>query len=1199
MKNYIDNYNKIQQRRLSTLFELSPKTKDDLSRLKDILDETSQVLKDNVDELRIYTREYNISLSLLQKEYQSNVGGYLNTYQSSKKLEEQNQKSITAEVKQKRDDLLFETRKAIHIKTEELNKKKIDEQKKYYEVDLEVDKKRHKHKHDVEVKHQEYLDAINTHYATIDINRTRDENFFLTSFKGTYRDIKDELLDYRDDHKEIIEEFIENIVFHRTDEYDVKQSFHNETQKLNAIITGVNERYKVIFQQNEDKPIPFIKALEEEKERYLESFEESRRDILDAFERALLKIDDTLDTLKSDYQSILNSITFRYRLDITEINKNRIKHQEALEDMFREKAKEMGIDDFDLDTINAQSASTDLKLAYQNQLKKINKTYDDEVTLREKRFFNDRLNHGFDYIQKREVIRESRVQQDQKRELLLKQNKTILDNRIKYVDEAIKLIHEEKRLTDRIIETMQSIELIPLDIQVLLARHIHDLELNYISTEETYRLERYENAIQEKYLEMEKRKIELEHNIEKSLIIFQNSVKLDELKNHLDMDLAQLKKNYDQRVLESELQIDILKHKKQQLIIKNRIEELELKANAEIRQHEQRNTLNVEELNLLLQNQLLKSNKVLDDSKRSFNYQTGRLTAKKTIEESRLEEAKQLKIIDNFFQSLYKLHIETSEMIASVHKAYYTLDVGDFSILINHFRDLFENQKNMRDKIIEELKHDAQNTIEAKINLLTLSKFQSEQAKIESRYEKEFSLIDSDVKQHRDKLKSLRDETSNLYYQNAYYEDENSDVKEKIENIKKDINELRWKKSVNKKQSLKTLRRIMDVDRQTLISNLAYIKMNQDRIMVIHKEIKAYDSYIKALESKRVTLSSIKQTEIDALREQQKLEGQVYYSLLQNLTSLERDFKKQSRALILEFHKALESLISKPLKERTFKNAFKRVERLLKKQKDDNDAFKKQFSKVFDKLYQNLVSKNEDVNAQFEKNYQLSKKANDKSYLLELKNLQEKLKQLGRNIQSLNNTYKRNLKKSLLHMKSKQIANLRNMDAQIHQESIHKEHIKQEFLSLRKAFMENKGQVVRAFERENVKEKRALELKYQQKMIHITNEIKKIKHVIHSIDSVFMNTLKTYDNHDIQTRSRLKSDRLTRYRLHNQDIRTLRRNIKEIGLTRDNNFTKTNKENDLIAVQTEKELKLYKRRRKRKLFYDIKRRKRRFRDSLT
>lgn len=1185
-------------RRLATLFELSPKTKDDLSRLKNIIDETSQVLKDNYDELRIYTREFNISLSLLQKEYKSNIDGYLNTYQNQKKIEEQNQKNIIAEVKQKRNDGMFETKKAIHIKTEELNKNKIDEQKKYYEVDLEIDKKRHKHKHDIEVRHQEYIDAINTHYATIDINRTRDENFFLTSFKGTYRDIKDELLDYRGEHKEIIEEFIENIVFHRTDEYDIKQSFHNETQKLNAIITGVNERYKVIFQENENQPTPFVKALEEEREKYIESFEDTRRDILDAFERALLKIDDTLDTLKSEYETILDNITYRYRLDITKINKNRIKHQEALEDTFREKTKTEHTDNGDLENGIDESQYLDLKHEYEQQLKKVNKAYDNEVSIREKRFFNDRLNHGFDYIQKREVIRESRVQQDQKRELLLKQNKTILDNRIAYVDEAIKLIHEEKILTDRITEAMQSIELIPLDIQVLLARHIHDLELNYISVEETYRLERYENAIQEKYLEMEKRKIELEHNIEKSLIIFQNSIKLDELKNHLDMDLAQLKKTYDNRVLESELEIDILKHKKQQLLIKNRIEAFELRANAEIRQYEQRNTLNVEELNLLLQNQLLKSDKVLDDAQRSFNYQTGRLNAKKTIEETRLEESKQQKIIDNFFESLYKLHLETTEMISSIHQSYYTLETGDFSILVNHFRDLFENQKNMRDKIIEALKHDAQNTIEGKIDLLTLSKFQSEQAKIESRYDKEFSDIDEEVKQHRDKLKTLRDESSNLYYQNAYFEDENSDLKEKIENIKSDIRSLRWSKSVNKKQSLKTLKRIMDVDRLTLLSNSAYIKMNQDRINVIHKEMNTFDTYIKALESKRITIKDIREAEIESLREKQRLEGQVYYSLLQNITSLERDFKKQSRSLILEFHKALESLTSKALHERAFKKAFKRVERLLKKQKDDNDTFKKQFSNVFDKLYHSLVSKNEDINQQFEKNYQLSKKANDRSYILELKNLQERLRQLERNIHSLNNTYKRNLKRSLSHMKSKQTANIRNMDAQINQESIHKEHIKQQFSHLKKAFKENKNQVVRAFERVNIREKRALEAAYHQKIFNITNEIQTTKKVIHNIDSAFMNTLRTYDNHDIQTRKRLKNDRLVRYRLHNSDIRNLRRNIKEIGITRDLNFTKTNKENARIAALTEAELKTYRRRRKRKLFYDIKRKKRKFKSSL-
>ena len=134
------------------------------------------------------------------------------------------------------------------------------------------------------------------------------------------------------------------------------------------------------------------------------------------------------------------------------------------------------------------------------------------------------------------------------------------------------LFNLEKDMKNKIIDSGMRIEAIPLDIQILLARHIHDSEINYLNLEQNYTVADHERKTSEANAESNHEALLLKLERDRLNLIQKFEVQQNELDNYLSMEYEKNITEGKRKVLEAqkaqnrahlEIQLTLKKHTKE------------------------------------------------------------------------------------------------------------------------------------------------------------------------------------------------------------------------------------------------------------------------------------------------------------------------------------------------------------------------------------------------------------------------------------------------------------------------------------------------------------------------------------------------------------------------------------------------------------------------------------------------------------
>lgn len=997
--------------------------------------------------------------------------------------------------------------------------------------------------------HENYLTRIGKLHEEKTSNRNRINHTYIETIKDIHKRNENRLEESKIVENELTKEFNEYFEFHKNDLIYIRQNFHRIQEQLNTKINEVDQSYRKLFQTTDKELLGRQKTIDAILESMHDKNTQKTRDINNLLEHKLTKTDNRIDHLRKQYDANLKTLINHFKKDITDINKKHLfSKQVLLEEKENVKEKHQLIFK-KIAEINGSIKKAEKN--YDKELNTVNKTIeklniDTEKLIMERklRFYHDRLNLGYEFTRNQEIFRYYKYIQDKRKNNHLNKNKLTFIKFEAYMNKLHTLFHEEKDKKNKIIELGIKDELLPVDIQILLARHIHDLEINYLNLEQNYtkanherlmNLEKLETGYAEFVLRREKERIDLINNYENK----QNEIDLYLLmeyeKNTLEGQRQILDAKKDVNTAKSQIEVLYKEHEKEIYLEKHNSEVEKIRSHLKI----QNERLQLEDAH---QHEFHKFE--FEKLNRELQKEISVLQANEIINISIIENTRFQKVLSNYFLMLQALQTELERIIITLKDAFLSSFKHETFIKITHtLKDIILTQKNYKDSILEEIITDTKQKIESKIEELTSLKYEKEHSKLLDDYENEKKQIKEERLKLNDEIKSLRSESLELYNEIAKLENNNDTIKKNIDFSLTQIKALQLDKNRQSKKTAKNLNMTISSFRKDISKNKDEINQLKLKITKIKANIQQINKGFKPLDDLLNNLERNKEIKIAQLGENKYIEGRVYYENLSRLELVKNEFLAENKTFIVIVNNLLELLEKENLKGREFNRIFNKLSKQADKQRKINKEMHKRLSRLLDKQHFTVKDEQQDIINGFNKNYQIAIENLVKTHKQELKKIEKNNNELSQYQKSLTEIAKVKYRKTIDIYREKQRRELRNAYLNHQKEILNKENKEYTVNNFLKATTLNREQVLLSNEANMKKDLKEFDISRITISKEKQREIAELNLKIAEADETYKKTLIYYANVDSRERERLNRTLSARKKRNEEEINTLKRDI--------------------------------------------------------
>lgn len=1152
MEQVTHNYVKNQLKRLDTLFEVCPESRPFCVELNHIFKDTFNQINELNTQIISFEKELEkTSIDELKKRVQNEleINQKYDTLIETNNIKlnqiksdiQNREKMSTDDINKQLQVLFFKQREFTRSINADIRRLNLENNEKDKQLNSEY-----------QIQKKEYLSKINRLYDQQTSNLYRINLNYHDALKSIHQRNKirlqktKEILEHLDSKKE---DFLN---FHSKDMVYVKQNFHRISILLNKTINEIQSAYKEIYQLTEQELKEKQIEIESELSKISSENTKSNRLILDSFQDDLVKIDQRLDNLKTAYEKKNDNLTHVYQKDVTQINVNRQNEKEiynakvvALNHEFDEETAQFKDDENRINILKKE-----FNREYKALLKEftiIQNNFDRSLKLRRKRYFNDRYNLGVDYIKKQELYRSDRLIKDQKKDIYLKLNKKTYYFHEIYMTKLNQLFNLEKDKKNAIIDSGMRIEAIPLDIQILLARHIHDLEINYLNLEQNYTISNHERKTNEANLQSDHEGLLLKLERDKLNLIQKFEVQQNELDNYLNMEFEKNITEGTRLVLEAQKEQNKA-HLEIQLTLKNHTREIYTeKHNSEVEKLRSLLRIILEKLGL---SEAYQKESVIysNESYKLINHRDiGILLAKDNIKKSELENTRAQKVLATYFDMLSRVQSELDRIVFTLKDAQQASDKTTFTETLKAIKAMIIGQKNYRNQIMETIVSNMSGKIQTKIDELTLTKYEQEYTNLINNYEIDKKAINDQKNALDEQIKQYRNQSSNLYQEIAIFENKNDLIYKNIDVVNSQIKNL--KSNLKNKQNRKTIKNLtlaLTTHRKEIEKNIQEIKHLRLQIQQIDKRIVFSDRGHKPLEKQLLDLEQKRKSDEHILNENQYQEGKIYYDSLAQLESFSKSYMTEIDSFTTQAKQIMTKMGGKNVSSYQFKKQYKRLTKLIQKQRQNNSKYHYSISQLLVKQLNSVKREQNGVIQSFHKNYEKSQSNLTTSHKNQLRKILNNQDQLNKYQKSLIKLTDKRLKNSLDIIKVKQKSELKSAH-QKYQEMIHsKKVIKEQANAILIASEENRKQVLNNQQLNLKKETKAFEIEKEKLLKDSLATLDSIRNTIYEQDNLYNHQLSQYAHRDHQYRFKLNTQLQTRTLHQEKTIDNLNKEIAQL-----------------------------------------------------
>ncbi len=500
-------------------------------------EEINNLDKENVDLIK------NIESNFFEYINSSNENFYNNSQKLTKDLNEEHQK-IIAEFKN-----IQEKDRNYHLSiNDQINKLKLISKKEKELLDDDViQQKRH------------FSGRINSIYRFKETEAERITNKFHEAIKDYHQKNKQRLTQNIIRQTELSEELKNYLTFHEKDAIYNKQNYLKNLTVLNNKINEVSQTYKikednleVIITKTDEA---YNDQLKKEKEKLLLLNEE----VLNEYEQAYKEIDENLDTSRQNFSLKEQELEKRYHRQVTTINVEFQKRKDLITRRidFVENLKETT-------EFNEKTHTKELK-ELNKKLKVLEHNTNKSLIKAKKDYTNKLLSEAKIHVKEYETLSHKRIIIEQVKNDSIELNQTFYSIEESIIKNLNNSSQEINKIKKQIIDNYKLLEMVPLESQTTLSKHIYDLELSYQNletnhinyiTERDKELIDLKSLLHEHNLNKAKSRITLRYDSELEISNMSTYLQMESEKNelvHIKRMLVLKKKlieaNTDQKIL--------------------------------------------------------------------------------------------------------------------------------------------------------------------------------------------------------------------------------------------------------------------------------------------------------------------------------------------------------------------------------------------------------------------------------------------------------------------------------------------------------------------------------------------------------------------------------------------------------------------------------------------------------------------------
>ncbi len=989
------------------------------------------------------------------------------------------------------------------------------------------------------------------------------ENQIIAQTNILINDIENEYSEFSKKHKE-------NIL-------NNKQNYYNSTEVINNKINDVNKNYKTLIDKNQTLLNLEINKLNDENEKFLKQVQSEVRLVLDAFENQLIKIDNKIDDLKKAHEAQENILKAHYNKDITSINilfqteKNEYTKQlnDAIKDFNEQKAKQITLSQ------SYENSFLKYKKQIENSLAILENITQSKILERRKIYFKDLFYLNKKYLKKQAIYRSLRFIKDEKKNASLKYFKRKQDIHDLNFSLIANLTNNLYKYEKNIIESKQSIEIHPLDMQVSNARLLHFNESGLLSLEQSYRREAFLNSkstiLYQSHLEL------LSLKLESTLLKNNYTYELNNL--HGDNYLAiQYEKNiYDGHVKEEfvtkyineaihDLKTLQQKHKDDIFIIEynSKVEKETAKLKVDLEKKNIEETILKEQLTFEMEKLKLNKQKDINANK-----------ALETIKTSALENDHLQNILKTFFDILDNFSNERAlffELLSNINN-------NDEYLLkqsLDIFKELLTNQLSTSSTILAELLNRLTKQIKNNIEAHKLTEFDQKYKQIIDESEETKAKVTTKLEEVNEEIKNVRNSVLIDYQLIETLEAEITDFKNTKLIIARQIKGLKHHFDAQSKKTIKQLKVQYNSLTNKIASHKQLIKNSNQIIKEKNDQLTLLNNSLAPLEHSFNNLDDIKNAKVKELELNHSKETNPLYQTTLDLEDTIKKFNELSFSLLEEFANIRATYLNS--KDGSLD---KRISYFFQTIDNSFNDLHQTISLLLEHLY--IYSKKEQlkIEQEFTNNYQLSLSYLDKNAHKDLKVYNTQLKELDSYLNTLYDSFDQALKRRLVAASKVQKKELKTASLNIRELKDEKRNIAESNKQLLIAFNLNQNEVKKLTKKEHSNQLKNIKKEINLEIKQIQDEIKKNLLEANSKEKSYKNRIITLANKDKANKAKLTSSLTRRKTINKNKIKKNTDLIKKTSAK----ITKTTKLRDFKIKASKKVLTKYQERK----IYKIKR----------
>ncbi len=1013
------NYESKQKERFDTLFrdvltayaitnETGHQLKATRVSLENLYDQIHEMNRQYENSLIRYTKDYSIQLSEINKTHQDAL--HLLDAQYAETLKQFKQQIVDENIaaNKKLTDIHLNFQRQTQQTNIHVYRALLEMKQRHQELDFEYEQARVSYQKAIDeiekIKEQNLKDIDKQYENELKDNKAADQ--------ARQARLSTEIQTIQTKKQSEQTDFDESIL-------KVKTVFNRVTIKFNQKIRDIQKKYQKIMGQQEADIQLEIEQVQQKMDALKVEYQEKDRLTRNDFENELIKYDARLDQLKVNYESNKEQIIRNYSRDITVNNsklantKEHINQQiTSLERMTQQHRLELSKESTDyLEQLNAINKNyIREKNALELQAKQAMKDTSALNRLRAKRHQNELLNHEFEYIKTQEIYRLKRRISERFKDQELRKHKYEFDRDWLKLSEQNKMLEKRLFIENQVLREKQGLVIYPYEAMVLLAREIHDAEMNYRTLENNHykqlfsleeRKLNYVSTLDENTLKHEKNKIILKHEFD---------IKRTNVVAYLDMEYAKnslsgQKLIFDERKKAFELHYQ--KREKAYLIEQDKAKETRMFEQKMI-SFEQKllsQIIEVQESKALIE-----YDSTVELEKSRHTKEIGIRKAKRILDTSMNETQRQKRLFDIYFQMLLVMQNEFENVLLLLRDIYQTSSIQQWRGSLKFILEVLETQTALKTALIEELETETTAYYQEKINELTAFKYMNLKESIISDYESEHKLYHEQIVMLDEQLKSLRAKSADLFQQIAHLENENANIESTKALIYDQISKITSR--LLSKQQRKTARNLQNelaTLNKEIHKNNDLIRHIKEQIRKTNKEMQSLDKNHKPLELMLVKIERNRALREKNLDRSQYEEGRVYYDSIEAIHTLTTQIFKTNDHLFLETKAALNLLDSDLILEKSFSKSYIQLTKEAVKTRTQFLNYHKKGIQLCDQQFTQIRFEQHRIMKEYETAFDLTKHNIDDTLEKRIQKMTDKLRELENYRESFTRVQQRQL----------------------------------------------------------------------------------------------------------------------------------------------------------------------------------------------